>query len=761
MGWLLLATLIAGCTRQAYRKAADRDAYALTCKEEKKDPAFDIGRLRIEPDPASRLADHHDPDHPPEPPDDPAAHQVMLHPGGMRGARHWDKDGCVDRIEDESWLDQLGLDEKGRLALTPERAMDIALLNSREYQNSLDLVYFAALDVSLKRFAFSPQWFAGDGAVFTHLGSGGLLNGESNTLTTDPTMGFDLALAAGGQLVVDFANSLTWQYTGGTSRIVSSNLILSLTQPLLRNFGREIALEPLTQSERNLLYAVRTFARFRKQFWANVTTENSGYLNLLLQLQSIRNQKADLKSWEQNYRLHLELFDGGKASRVQVDQVFRGFLNARLSVAQTEAFYESSLDSYKLRLGLPPRIPIDIDDSLLSQFQLVPAALERLRDDTSQFQLDRFKELNNVPTTQSLRESYERLRSLIKQAPSSLELVQQDLDEGFRLLDSPLKAGQDPEQRQRARKDYTRFRVTLGDVKRDLAALPARLDRDLSGLSNETRKESWERILILVRDYLAELDDMIAIQTVLRINHIQLPDLDDTEDSAVAEALNNRLDLMNQKALVTDAWRQVTVTANALRGDLNLTASTTVNGAPVGFSTPNSGFSAGLQYNAPLNRFAERNAYRTAQLVYQRARRDYMGAEDSITQTVRQDLRQLTVTRLNFEISRESLISAARQAEAVRNQLLAAQDSTGTSTIQMIDALNSVLSARNALAASYINYEQLRIQLLLDLDRLQLDPRGFPTNERASTSPVGNTSPAIGLGSEPLPPPRPLPEADR
>ena len=41
-------------------------------------------------------------------------------------------------------------------------------------------------------------------------------------------------------------------------------------------------------------------------------------------------------------------------------------------------------------------------------------------------------------------------------------------------------------------------------------------------------------------------------------------------------------------------------------------------------------------------------------------------------------------------------------------------------------ALAEFTAARNALAASYVNFEQQRIQLLLDLEALQLDDRGFP-----------------------------------
>ncbi len=37
-------------------------------------------------------------------------------------------------------------------------------------------------------------------------------------------------------------------------------------QPFLRGGGRAVTLEPLTQAERNLVYQVRSFAKFRQEF---------------------------------------------------------------------------------------------------------------------------------------------------------------------------------------------------------------------------------------------------------------------------------------------------------------------------------------------------------------------------------------------------------------------------------------------------------------------------------------------------------------
>src|SRR5262249_43828780 len=158
----------------------------------------------------------------------------------------------------------------------------------------------------------------------------------------------------------------------------------------------------------------------------------------------------NLKSQEQNYRQHLELFPQ-QVSSVQVDQALREFLSARLGVAQAEAALESSLDAFKLQLGLPPRLPVDLDDSLLAQFQLTEKGLEDLREEVSRFQTARNAEVNNVPSVESLRKSFGELRALLKRTPHQFARVTRELDEGFRLLDRGPRPGQDLEQVQRTR----------------------------------------------------------------------------------------------------------------------------------------------------------------------------------------------------------------------------------------------------------------------------------------------------------------------
>jgi hypothetical protein len=52
----------------------------------------------------------------------------------------------------------------------------------------------------------------------------------------------------------------------------------------------------------------------------------------------------------------------------------------------------------------------------------------------------------------------------------------------------------------------------------------------------------------------------------------------------------------------------------------------------------------------------------------------------------------------------------------------------GDATLRTLQALSQLNVARNRLAATFIQYEQQRVQLLLNLESMQLDERGFPTN---------------------------------
>jgi hypothetical protein len=126
----------------------------------------------------------------------------------------------------------------------------------------------------------------------------------------------------------------------------------------------------------------------------------------------------------------------------------------------------------------------------------------------------------------------------------------------------------------------------------------------------------------------------------------------------------------------------------------------------------------------------ERNIYRTAQINYEHERRVFMALDDQIQESIRQDLRALTLQRASFAIARTTLISAARQVEAARDRLLLADKAADTTITQdVLTALNSLLQAKAVLISSWTSYETSRVQLLLDMEALQVDDRGIATDE--------------------------------
>src|SRR5262249_28070477 len=77
--------------------------------------------------------------------------------------------------------------------------------------------------------------------------------------------------STGALLLFNIANETLIEFARAPRRIVStSTLSLDLIQPLLRGGGRAVTLQPSTQAERNLLYQIRTVARFRKELVVQV-----------------------------------------------------------------------------------------------------------------------------------------------------------------------------------------------------------------------------------------------------------------------------------------------------------------------------------------------------------------------------------------------------------------------------------------------------------------------------------------------------------
>ena len=409
-----------GCTRSKYRQRADAESYRLI-KSRQTDPRWTLPNRRVEPSRDSRMYVANEQDCGPKPPDDIAAHQYMIRPDGKQVC-YYGKIPTRSGEENPAWIDLVPRTEDGKIKLSQKLAIDLGLLNSREYQTEFENVYLAALALSSDRFEFDTQWFGGIGTEFTATGSD---LGGARILDLADRFGFSRNLAGGGQFATEVLNGVSWDFGSGGIQSGSAAIISTFTQPLLRGAFRYVRLEGLTQAERDLLYQVRDFARFRRLFYVDVT---ESYLGLLTQLQAIRNTETNVENLNQNLTEHYVYSALKIVSQVQVDQVFQQYQNGRRTLLSAEQLLLTSEDQYKFTLGLPAWVSLEIDESLLDQFELVDPQLVELQNEAQ----DLYESLvQYLPPTRApsaaLKEFYERYEQLGQRVAEILPEVETDL----------------------------------------------------------------------------------------------------------------------------------------------------------------------------------------------------------------------------------------------------------------------------------------------------------------------------------------------
>jgi hypothetical protein len=788
----LLCTCL-GCARSFYRKSADRDAYALITE---KALAVNPGELpenaSIDPGPDSRLFDRFNPDHPPLPPDDPLSHELMKRVAGKRGASAWRKEGNPEAVEADSWRQFLPTAPSGEVVLDLKSAVRVGMHNAREFQQEREDLYLSALDVTFERYRFSPQ-FA--------LGSFGRWNGQGEIRANAPhatqqvpvlTDGSVRWMAAtGGELLAGFANSLVWSFNGDSVTTAASSILnFSVIQPLLRFGGRARVLESLTNSERKLLANVRQMEQFEHGYYVRVASgRNSGegpsrggavgasglgliagtpagrtgapradgYLGLLEEQQRIRNLESNVARLRESLDQLEAAFDAGRInSRLQVDQARQALFNAQSSLLSSRAAYDTRIDSYKIELGLPPALPLVVRDTLLDRFSSADPAATALDVRIAAIQRE-LRDPARIQSVGDLRRQLDGLRGLETGLNRQLKTVQQDI---VRLRESmPVRHAQlrllgarpdlaglsfDP-----ARVDPATFTARVKQLERRISQVGQELEQTLAGLRSfdpEAPGVDLEKARSDLSEAASELSGrLLALsldQTATRLESATLPPIDLSEEEALAIAKENRLDLMNARARLVDAWRQVDYNANPLQSGVDFIADGamgTLRNNAARFDGRTGLLRMGLRFDTPLDRLAERNDYREALVSYQRARRDYMLFEDRISQSLRNTLRIVKLSHFNFELRRSAVQIAISQVDLARLRLEepprpGAQAQFGATTARdLVSALNDLLDSQNDFLSLQVGYDVIRMVLDFELGTMRIDREGLWVDPGAIT----------------------------
>ncbi len=677
--------------------------------------------------------------------------------------------------------------------LTFPMIMELALIHSREYQTQKENLYRAALQLTLDRYLYSLRFApTGTGTVPNYV-HGRALGITTNTLSVPTTIVGRQILATGADLVARFANNVVLTFNGpsGFSADVGSEMFLQLSQSLLQN---DVVFENLTQAERNVVYAARDFARFRKTFFRNLANQ---YYSLLLTYRSI-------EIGTQDYFSNARAFHQGEAERranrlpqFQVDQFEQNALRSLSRLIRSSNTLQRALDDFKLQIGLPPELLVHVDLSELERLtardeatvreELVRRArrnLVRERDveqpDPSVLLSQGIELIRRMLVLADAREKAGYDSQLLDRETLRRQLADLRADEAWYLVELARAAhrttaqGDAPvvQQFQRTIDVVAALRMAIArerkrrllrgeSVGEDLLEMARDLDRSETDLRERLEEAVAQRQLDQIEALAREAAELLSRAEssgaqVVRIEPSQWQDADwlrgrvqevitsadaalrersggvlpfeIEHDAALLTAIARRWDLANQREQVADAWRQIKYAADRLRSVIDVTASQSIRtpdslNRPFDFTWDDSTTRLRLRFDTPVNRQAERNAYRRALIAYQAALRAWIEAEDRIKRDVRDDLRRLRLDLQQYEIAVASAALAQERVVSTRLQLqlgigrVAARD--------FLEAQQAYTASLSAVAAEHIGFLTDRIQLFLDMEQLAVDERGM------------------------------------
>lgn len=796
----LLWVWVAGCakSRQQYQQSADREVYSAIAQRNG-DARWHTASYGIRMNPESRYFDPYNQNCPPSPEDDPTSHRYMHCVDGMKGWEHWGEYGTRSSLDNPGWESTLGefgtLNDQGDYVLDLDSAVELAYLHSPLNQTQLETLYLSALDVTRERFKLDTQFFGGLGIFYRHNGNvvpaAIQFDGISGDyIITEPFQGIEgnrLTIGTGnspvemrrkyataGELLVGFANSFVVEFTGEDVGLANSIANFTFIQPLLRGAGRDIALEQLTFSERNLLANLRAYSQYRQGFYTLVAVgdlgvsgpvRNSrntnltifsglggvdGFVGLLQRQQQIRNAEDNLELQTRSLRRLEAFLNAGLIDLVQVEQFRQNIESERAALLLSKNNYLRTFDNYKTNtLGLPPDTPLGLDDTLIRKFKLVADEAVAVQDQIADQQV-LMGELDDAVGLDELELVVERIEAISSQLGKLIEVALADIDQMDLDLPKRLRFMDDGQRAQ--------LMLEVASLKKDALRLESdflAVSESIAALSNPTVLEDEQDARLLrqrATDTMADLrraaQNAILVQAKARLESVSIEPIEMGADAAMRIALANRLDFMNGRAALVDSWRLIAVSADALQSALNITSSGTVltdRNDPLAFRASTANLRLGLEFDAPFTRLIERNAYREALINYQRNRRAFIQSHDALQVDLRVILRQIKQLEESLEIQRRSVAIAIRRVDLTQAQLEApgAPAQPGrrppqlgpTAAINLISAQASLRDTQNRLLATWLSYYAAKMRLARELGVMNLDAQGcwleqpLPTSE--------------------------------
>ncbi len=347
--WPLVTLLIlAGCSPEHFRRSADAETAKIIAQKSPRVPNMDPN-FTIEPTSTPSL------------------------------------EGLPTSPQAPDFLAAEGQVEKDAPILSLEKTLEIAVKNSRIYQSRKEQVYLQALSLTLARHQFAPLFSArgsAEYAVSTVEVQGFEVDpstGEPRPVTSDQLVERNSIEGHGsvnaswlirdlGRISAAFTTDFFRFLSGDPSTLTRSQLGATFTRPLLRNAGFKTQMENLTLAERETLYSLRDFARFRKQFSVDVA---AAYYRVLQNRDTARNTYRALQSFRRSAARTRALADEGRVKRAELGRLEQQELSQETAWIAAVRSYKLALDSLKILLGLSTDANLVLEEKELQQLTIL------------------------------------------------------------------------------------------------------------------------------------------------------------------------------------------------------------------------------------------------------------------------------------------------------------------------------------------------------------------------------------------------------
>lgn len=209
-------------------------------------------------------------------------------------------------------------------------------------------------------------------------------------------------------------------------------------------------------------------------------------------------------------------------------------------------------------------------------------------------------------------------------------------------------------------------------------------------------------------------------------------------DAAYRLAVQKQLPILNAIDRFEDSKRKIRVAADRLKADLNLFADASLESdRPTDytkFDPDNIRAGVGIELDLPIDRLRERNNYRATLVSFESELRNLTLTLDTLKDNIERGLRTLEQRRQNHDIQKNALELANRRVTSTTLLLQAGR----AEVRDLVEAQDAQIAAQNAVTAALVDYQEARLQLMLDIGALDTGaPRFWLQDHLASFLPEG------------------------